>query len=172
MIALTRKKLLIGVLALGVLSALVFGYLQLRDSSHAVTSDGESVNLKPATKTEKQEAENKKKEIVQEQQEAAAKTSGSGNSTTDSQVTITAADEREVRAFVSGIFEEGGTCTAKATQGTKSITAQSEGFGNVSYTQCAPITWPTLLSSGFWNIAFTYQSAKTTASTTKTIEVK
>jgi hypothetical protein len=172
MIAHNRKKLLIGLIVAGLLAALVFGYMQVTNDSQAVTSDGNPVNLTPASETEKQEAEDKKKEIVQEQQEAAAKSPDNANSTSGSQLTVTAVNEREVRAFVSGIFEEGGICTAKATQGTRAVSAQSEGFGNVSYTQCAPISWPTTLSSGTWNISVTYQSSKTTASTTKTIEVK
>ncbi len=71
---------------------------------------------------------------------------------------ITSADNREVRAFVAGINEEGGTCTASATQGQQTVTATSTGFSNVNYTSCRPIPFSSPLSTGKWTVTVSYRS--------------
>jgi cytoskeletal protein RodZ len=75
-------------------------------------------------------------------------TSGNGNS------------NYEARAYVTGVFEEGGICMATATKtGSSPVTGTSTGFSNSNYTSCAPIhlSFP---SAGSWALTMSYSSAK------------
>jgi cytoskeletal protein RodZ len=134
------------------------------------TPDGQKVKLKPATKEEKQQAEDHKTDIVE--QEAARNAAAASQKATASSVVITTASSTGVRAYVTGVFEENGTCTATATQNGQTVTKTSTGFQNVSYTQCAPIDWNAPLGPGTWTINLTYSSAATNSSQSTTIEVK
>lgn len=132
--------------------------------------DGKKITLSPPTKQEKKDVEDHKSDLVK-QQSAADSNTGSSN------VVITSPSSANpsatgVRAYVNGVFEEGGTCTATATQGTTSVTKSSAGFENVSYTQCAPIDWDSPLSNGKWTITVSYKSATASSSQSVTIEVK
>ncbi len=72
---------------------------------------------------------------------------------------ITSADKQEVRAFVAGINEEGGTCTATVTMGSQSVTATSQGFSNVNYTSCPAMKFSSPLKAGKWSVTVSYRSA-------------
>lgn len=72
---------------------------------------------------------------------------------------ITSADKQEVRAFVAGVNEEGGACTAVATMGSQSVTATSQGFSNVNYTSCPAMKFSTPLKAGKWSVIVSYHSA-------------
>lgn len=137
------------------------------------TKDGKKVTLAPPTKEEKQEVEDHKSELAK----AAANSSAPTSQTKTSSVIITSPSSANpspqgVRAYVSGVFEDGGTCTATATQGASTISKSAVGFGNVSYTQCAPIDWDSPLGTGKWTITVSYKSAATSSSQSVTIEVK
>lgn len=122
--------------------------------SGAIKED-ESVNLAPATEKERQEAERHKENLANEPAPSPTTTTGK------KQVTpiITNADVNEVNAYVTGIFEEGGTCTATLTKGSKKVTRSSTGFQNASYTSCAPIDVSGSLEPGTWTVVVTYTSA-------------
>lgn len=150
-------------LVVGVALALLIGggliYNQLRGSQYANepsasdTQSGDYVNLNPPTEQEKQDAEENKKALAEEPSPPAPTSNGKKQVNPE----ITYADHSEVRAYVPGIFEEGGTCTATATKGTQTETASSKGFKNVSYTQCEPIEWS--LPSGVWSVVVSYSSS-------------
>lgn len=155
---LNKKVLVIVVIAL-LLGAGAVGYKLTRNDSAAGTSGGSKVNLKPATESEKKETEAHKDEL--------AKNSGntSNPSSTDSRkaVTpvITRAAQDVVNAYVSGIFEEGGRCTATFTQDSRSFSKTSKGVQNASYTQCEPIflSKTDFPSTGTWSVVVKYESA-------------
>jgi hypothetical protein len=118
-------------------------------------------NLATATEEEKQQAADNKDRIVEEQNNKPQPTQNSPTPTPAKKqvtVTITNANKDTVNAYVSGIFEDGGTCTATFTQGSTVVTRTSTGFKNVSYTQCAPIA-PNLPSGGTWSVVVSYSSA-------------
>lgn len=74
--------------------------------------------------------------------------------------TITEATRSSIKAYVLGIFEEGGTCTATFASGSKTLIKTSEGFQNASYTQCAPIAIEEgFLDSSSWSVTVSYSSA-------------
>lgn len=118
------------------------------------------VNLDPPTEEEKQQAQNRKDEIVtQSESQSSPPVSPDGKK----QVTpvITSADENAVRAYIPGIIEDGGTCTATlAKSGSQTVTVSSEGVANVSQTVCAPSISDKNLSSGQWSVVLSYSSSK------------
>lgn len=134
------------------------------------TPDGKTVKLKPATKEEVKQADDNKTAVVKRNEQDKQATTN-GTSQTPSTVIITSATSTEVRGYVSGVFEEGGTCTATATMGGQTVTKSVAGFQNVSNTQCTPIKWDSPLSSGSWNVTLSYKSATTSSTQSTTIGV-
>jgi hypothetical protein len=131
------------------------------------TADGQTVNLEPATPTERSETDTHKENIAND-----SKQNTSGEPSTSASLVITSASMSGVRAYINGVFEENGVCTATATQGQTTYLKTSSGFQNVSYTQCAPIDWNTPLTTGTWQINVSYKSPTAAASQSKVIEVK
>lgn len=115
------------------------------------------VKLEPATKEEKSETDAHKDALVKQQQDQSANDSSSPSGKKQVSVIITNASADSVNAYISGVFEEGGTCSATFTQGGTTVTRTSVGFANVSYTQCAPIT-PDLPNSNGWSVVVSYTS--------------
>lgn len=153
------KKLRIGIL-LVVIALLVGIYMYATrknsdNSSETDTSVSDGINMAPPTDAEKAATEQHKADLEKQQNNTApASTSGK------TQVTpiITSASDNEVRAYVPGIVEEGGTCTATATQGSLTRTGTSVGIDNVSNTQCPPISIN--IESGSWSVIVSYGSNK------------
>lgn len=177
--SLSRKKTaLLIVLVLLLAGAAVYGVHAWRvhhvPAPVITAKDGKKIKLAPPTKDEKQQVEDHKSDLAK--QEAAANSSSSSGTKTSSVVITSPSSSNPagtgVRAYVNGVFEEGGTCTATATQGSSTVAKSSTGFGNVSYTQCAPIDWDAPLGAGKWTISVSYKSASTSSSQSVTIEVK
>lgn len=138
-----------------------------------VTSDSTStakpyVNLSPPTAQEKQDAVDHKKAL----------TDGSGSSTPTNAdgkkaatVVVTSATPSTINGYASGVFEDGGTCTAKLTNSASGEvkTLTSQGFENASYTSCTPIH-PNLTGSN-WSVVLSYNSTTAEGSSAST-EVK
>jgi cytoskeletal protein RodZ len=136
------------------------------------------INLKPATKQDKQRAEDNKSRIVKEEtsQNSQPQTTNTKKSVTP---TITYAgqygDSVEVGGYVSGIFEDGGTCTATFTQNGASITKTSSGVENANSVSCPAITAKAEEFSprGTWKVTLSYSSATASGvSESRNIEVK
>ena len=145
---LPHMRLLIGAVAVLLLAT---GIWALKGPDNKTTnnpvgesSNGQDTNLNPTT-----ESENKPTE-------ATTPPASSGNKKTVYPV-ITSASRTEVYAYVSGVLEDGGTCTATATQGSQTKTASAAGFANVSYTSCKPIKIS--LPAGTWSVVVSYSSA-------------
>jgi Tfp pilus assembly protein PilX len=167
-----NKKLIFALTAIILLAITAFVVFKLvnKTSNPSKTADGQPVNLQPATATEKSETDARKEQLGNETSPTTPKNSASSKSST---LTITDANATSVRAYVTGVFEDNGTCTAVATSsGQNTVTKSSSGFQNVSYTQCAPINWDSPLPAGSWQISVTYKSPTTESTQTKTIEVK
>lgn len=147
------KTVIVGAIALALLGASVFAAVQIRDEDtesgpiEITTADGQKLIVEPTTDNEKKETEDYKQQLAQNNGQSGASTAN---------VIITEASGGVVRAYVSGVYEDGGICTATAVQGSQVVTRSSTGFKNVSYTQCPPIEWN--LSSGTWTIKVTYKS--------------
>lgn len=144
-----------------------FGWAHWHKPSPTTTTG--AGNLTPATAVEKQETADHKDQIIEEQKNQTAPPSSSIKNVS---VVITGATSTDVRGYASGVFEDGGTCTATATKGSQTITKTSAGFKNVSYTSCLPIYWDSPLARGSWTINLSYKSATAQGSNGQTIEVK
>lgn len=123
------------------------------NSPTLITKSGSKVDLSPGTPAEQQQIDKQKGQ--QTTQPVTNESSGS-QSLKKVSVFITSTS-LPVRAYASGIIEDGGTCTATFTQGTTTISKSSTGLANVSYTSCPPIS-PNL-SKGKWSVVVSYKSS-------------
>ncbi len=145
----TRKHILVLVAGLLILASGVWAisaHNQPAKSGDKTSKGGSSVNLNPSTK---------------EQLSQPMPGPSSTNSSSKKQVTpvITNASQEQINAYVPGVFEEGGSCTATLTKNNKTVTKTSTGFQNVSYTSCAPINISGQLTErGIWSLILSYNS--------------
>lgn len=69
----------------------------------------------------------------------------------------------EAAGYVTGAFEDGGTCTYIFKKGDAIITAKSQGVQDVANTSCAGISVPSSrFSSGNWTLTLSYSSTTST----------
>lgn len=141
-----------------ILGVLTWRYFNSRSKHEAPT--GTVINYGPPTDEEKQAGDNKKQEIVNQQSQSNNSSTNSGQKKQVT-LTITSASASGVSAYITGIFEEGGGCTATFTKGNEVVTKTSGGFGNASYTQCAPfqVSPSDFPSKGSWTLTVNYSSA-------------
>lgn len=140
------------------------------DDPTATTLDnqGETISLDPPSESDKQETEQHKQDLGNQAQNPPV----GSNAVTP---VITSASVNGVYAYVPGIFEEGGTCTANFSSGNQKFSRASQGFQNVQNTGCAPINLSRsdFPSAGTWNVTVTYTSPKATGtSQNQAFEVK
>lgn len=151
----------------------VFVYTKSNDKSTNTPQDKstETINYNQASPVEKKETEDHKDSLVKEQANTPPTATSDKNTV---KPTITNANQTTVNAYISGIFEENGSCTATFTKGSSTLTKSSVGFQNVSYAQCAPINIdPGFLSNGSWIVSVKYSSEKSEGiSDSQQIEVK
>lgn len=157
-----KRNIIIALVILIVLAGAGFAYAQTRnDSESKKDSNNKSqndINFDPPTEQDKKDAEANKDRLVKEQQEIDNNNNSSGKKSV--QPTISYVDRYVINAYVTGIFEENGTCTATLTNGGQTITKTSTGFGNASYTQCSPIELNDAnLGNGIWTVKVNYSSA-------------
>lgn len=137
----------------------------------ATTADGEKVNLNPPTEGDKKATDEHKQAIVDKNNQ---QTSGVSNSSTKSaNVVISNTSKTGMGAYITNIFEDGGTCTFTATLGSQQpITKTSSGVESGSYTQCAPVTFDSPLSNGDWQLTVSYVSGTTKGTATQSLRVE
>lgn len=133
------------------------GYLYQNNSPANPSSPNDTINLSPPTEQEIKETEEHKKTLPSNS------TPTNQNNQESSGVTpvITSADQSTVRAYVSGISEDGGVCTATFTQGASVFSKESSGFRDVNTTICEPIRLERsdFSSSGEWTVVVAYKSS-------------
>lgn len=154
-----KIKWLLFIITLTILISVLVWFFFIRNnegnkSEQPNGNSGEStVNLNPPTEEELSETEEFKENLSNQPK------STDNGSTKNVTPVITYADDKEVNAYISGIFEEGGICTANLSKGSEKITKTSKGFQNVSYTSCIPILLDGSLSSGEWSVTVSYKSS-------------
>jgi hypothetical protein len=174
-----RKKSALGLIGIIIAIGLIGGGLYLRSRSDKNSSDPTKVptiNYAPATPSEKQQAIDAKDKIVAQQKNSTPSSPTIDTSSNNKKIvypTITNTNG-SINALVTGVFEEGGTCTATFTKGSGTLSKTSVGFQNVSYTQCAPMNIEAgFLTPGTWSVVVTYSSTSASGSSTSQImEVK
>jgi hypothetical protein len=113
------------------------------------------VNLSPPTQQDQQDNQAHKQSLTE--QSSPTPTGSDGKKVVP--VIITSATAQTINGYVTGVFEDGGICTAKLTNSStgQSSTFTSSGFQNASYTSCAPIH-PNVSGSG-WSVVLSYSSS-------------
>ncbi len=169
--SLTRRTAVLAAAAVIVLGVLGYWAWHHKNSSGAATNTSTTapyVNLNPATNQEKQAADANKNAIVNQQNQSNNSASSSGKRS----VTpfITSASASSVKAYVNGVIEDGGTCTATFTQGYTTKTFTSSGVANATNTVCTPIS-VSGLTGGDWSLVVSYSSA-TAAGSSAALNVK
>jgi hypothetical protein len=135
-------------------------------SSQTSGTSGSTINLSPPTSQDKTDNNSHKDQLANGQSTSAVDTSGKKRVTP----TISYVDRSTVESFVTGVFENGGVCTATLTQGSQTVTKTSTGFQNASYTQCAPISLTGVnLGKGPWTVMVSYSSASAVGKSESTI---
>lgn len=133
-------------------------------SSNDATNPEGSINYDPPTPSELQEtSENKEKILTQiEQPEQSQST-----------VTPTIVDAGlydntvEVRSFIPGIIENGGTCTYEFTKDSLLVEKKTKAIADATTTRCENLTFDKEeLRPGTWSVLVTYTSLQTTGSST------
>lgn len=160
----TSKKtlIIIGVIALIVVLGGAFAFVKIKDSNKPLPTSADqptnTVNLNPPTEEEKSAADERKDAIVNEQNSNTQTPAGSKKQVVP---VITNASQSGVNSYISGVFEEGGTCTATYIQGAAKFTKGSIGFADATTTNCAPIstTRSDFPASGEWLVTIMYSSA-------------
>lgn len=153
------KKVVIGLI---IVLALAAGYGILHHfTTDAIKTTASGVKLAPPTNEEQASGDQQKDTIVNQTKDGQASSSPTATTATGKKVVtpiISYAGSDRLNAYVSGVLEDGGTCTATYTQaGQANVIRTSSGFSNVSYTQCAPIT-PDLPAAGTWSVTVQYSS--------------
>lgn len=152
-----KRQFIILILSIAVLIVALVGTIVWQHHKNSFQPTIPGVNLSPPTKAEKQESDQTKQRIVQQQVQPPTPAPAPTSQKKSVSVTITNASSDTVTAYITGAFEDGGTCTATFTQGSSVVTRTSSGFKNVSYTQCTPIT-PNLPTGGNWSVKVSYDS--------------
>lgn len=151
-----------------------------RGDKTSPSKDKEKVNLAPPTKEDAERVEENKQAVIKRQQdEKQAEQSGANSDSKESvSPTITYADQYqgqvEVGAFVSGVFEDGGTCTATFTNGSANFTKQVQAVRGANSVNCPVMQAPVSSFSprGTWQVSVSYSSPSSSGtSESKQVEV-
>jgi hypothetical protein len=164
----SKKKFIISTLALLGIAAATVGWFLWHDSRQVDTSAVSSKHFSGPTQQEKDEAANHKDELVQQMNDEKGG-QGGGDTNSDGKKAVTpiitdaSQSDSQVRisGYVSGVFEDGGTCTITITQGSSKIVKTATAFENVSTTQCSPVTLQRsdFPAAGQWQVTLAYNSA-------------
>jgi hypothetical protein len=136
-----------------------------RTATNHPGSPSQTINNGPATQQEKAEAEQHKAEL---EQKAAQEKAATPSPTTKKVVVPFVAswgqdpdnNSFELSAFISDVYEDGGTCTLTMSASGKTITKTSTGHKDVNKTTCTPfVVSRTELTAGDWTAAVQYTSA-------------
>lgn len=170
----SEKRLLITLAIVSIFlvgSALMVRRYRSKSADVLPAKPTETINYGPTSPVEQKESDDHKDALVKDQNTQTQNPTTTTSGKIAVVPTITNASASTVNAYIMGIFEETGTCTATFTRDGVTKTKTSSGFGNVSYTQCAPIKLEQgFLSSGTWQLVVSYSSPKSEGfSTTKQV---
>lgn len=161
----SKKSLVVGFVALAVLLAAGAGFVYWKKQHKSVApltpnavTPTSSDTIPGPTEEEKQATEEHKDDVVKQQEIENNPSSGQKSVAP----IITSASQGGASAYVSGIFEDGGTCTFTFTKGSLRITKSVGAFGNVSTTNCTNVSMSRseFAEAGTWSLTVTYSSPK------------
>jgi len=179
-----NKKIIVTFTIITALALAAAYYYLYRNNSLANETDypvnqSDGINFDPPTEEEKLRADENKKRI--EEREEAINNAQQNN--TGGKQTVTPSfsyigqygTQIEVGSYVPGIYEDGGTCTAKFSQDSDNFSRSVQALKNVASVDCPVIAVPvaSFPTKGVWSVTVSYSSEKATGiSDTRTVEVK
>lgn len=160
-----KRPVVLILLALLILGAAVGGVLAYRHFNSQPDTITErprnTVNYDPPTDEEKRETEEFKKQQQSDKDQQPPATTTDGRRVVTPVISYAGQYDAsiEASAFVSGIIEEGGTCTLTLKNGSKTVTKTSAGATDAKTTRCTLFMFPTKeLSAGTWTATVSYES--------------
>lgn len=182
-----RKLLVLLVVAVLLIAGGVYAYTQQKSESSTPQPTSSpnpqgAINLEPATEQDKQAVDNTKETTINRSQEPAGQPRGGDRD--DRGVVkpiITYGGQTqpgspvEVGGYVPGVFEEGGTCTAKFTNGSNTFSKAVKAVRSANSTDCPAMvaTFGEFSPKGNWSVVISYESITSVGTSDgKTIEVK
>ncbi|MDB5175748.1 MAG: hypothetical protein JWM81_606 [Candidatus Saccharibacteria bacterium] len=171
----SNKKIVI-LVAVIVVAALAGTALAYKNSRHvdSVVRAPNSVDYGGPTKQEQaagdaQKDANKAREKIDAQTPATTTTPASVILVDSTQYDSTV----EIRAYVSNVYEDGGTCTATLTSGSAKVTKTSTAFKDATTTQCGAIdiARSEFSTAGTWNLTLVYSSPTSTGQATSEVKI-
>lgn len=170
-----RVVIILAVLSLAAIIAIPV-WRNASDSSRDAneTAPTNTVDYEPPSESE-QSAGDKQKETNIKKDEAIKESPDT--SQTANVVIVDASqygDTVEVRAFVSNIYEDAGTCQLTFTQGSTTVTHSKTAFKDATTTQCGTFEVPRseFPAGGEWNVQVTYNSNATSGQATQKITLR
>lgn len=135
----------------------------LQDSKSQQQPAPGSINYDPPTEAEKEAGDKQKEEIVREEdaKKVAAPPPSSQPTANNKKAVkpiIISAGGGDVRGFIPGITENSGTCTAKFTSGTQTVTRTSSAVADAQNTTCTPLNYTDTAVGAGWSVTLTYES--------------
>ncbi len=157
-IAIVAALLLIG-------GAVALAYTQKWGPFAAQDQVIDGVNYGPPTDEEVENSQDAKKDIIDEEDTENEQTGDLKQVNIGVSHSDVIDDNLEVRAFVSGVVEGTGTCTATLSKtGSQTVSKSGSAFVNASTSQCRPILIPLseFDQTGDWILVVSYKSSTST----------
>lgn len=178
-------KIKILFIALLVLILTIGGFIYFRNSqdnrsqgTNDISRPEALVNLNPPTEQERQSGDAAKPKILQQEQARSNGSQATSSGKKSVTPTITYADQYgqqiEVGGFVSGIFEDGGTCTLELQKEGRKVSVKVNSIKGANSVDCPVMSISrTSLEAGQWQASITYSSTNAVGqSQARAIEVK
>lgn len=180
---LNKKLLLVTLTILLVIGGASYLLLKKNNNNSQQTAQSsateEALNLNPPTAEDAQQVDENKQRIINEQENAATQPPPPAGTKKNVTPNISFAEQNgstiEVGSFVSGIFENGGTCTAKFSRGSLSVakTVAATPEGNSVYCPLFSVPTSEFSQKGEWSVVVSYSSAAASGSSeARKFEVK
>lgn len=157
----TKKTTLITAAAIMVIAGVGTGFaLYSRDDNVTNPEPINPINYDPPTTEEQDQAQANKERLSQESSSSQNPTSGAKQVTPVITNASQIGQQITVNAYIAGIFEDGGKCTATFTKGSTKIMRETEGMANVSTTDCTPfrLDRSEFPQGGDWQVVVSYKS--------------
>ncbi len=144
------------------------------DAKNQTTGSTSSpINYNPPSAEEKKASDDQKQSNV-------ARTKTDASPTVDDSAAVVISDASqyddvvEVRAYITSLYDEAGTCTATFTKDGQTVSVENPAFKDAKTTQCGAlnIARQKFSSGGNWQLSVTYTSGKISGSASRAVTLK
>lgn len=128
-------------------------------SDTAETRPTNSVDYSAPTDNEIKDSQNAKKQNYADSDNQNANGATKNVTVGTTYADVNSNNQLEIRAFIGGVVEGNGTCTATVSKGATTVTASNPAFIDVSTSICEPIYIDkTRFTAGTWSVTVSYSS--------------